>query len=250
MKHIVAIGGGEIGRPGYPVETSEIDKQIITLSGKQKPKVLFIPTASGDNPAYSESFTEHYGKRLGCDISVLNLYSELSQVSIKLAIDEADIIYVGGGNTLKMMTLWRRMGVDKLLSLAYKKGTVLSGLSAGAICWFTMGLSDSRSFTSSEGAAWDYINVRGLGLEEILLCPHYDAEPRRQPALKNSLKGTSKVALALDNCAAFEIKDSTFRILSFKSKSKAYRTYWREGEYTVDEIQPSSEYMSLEMLKP
>jgi dipeptidase E len=249
MKHIVAVGGGEIGRPGYPVETTKIDKQIIALAGKPRPKVLFIPTASGDSPNYVESFIEHYGKRLGCDVSVLNLYSKPTQTIIRPAINEADIIYVGGGNTLKMMTLWRRMGIDKMLAVAYKNGTVLSGLSAGAICWFDAGLSDSRSFTSSKGVVWDYINVRGLGLEGLLICPHYDAEPQRQPSLKNSLIGTRKVALALDNCAALEIKNDTFRILSSRPNAKAYKTYWLKGEYTVDEIQPSKEYMSLEMLR-
>lgn len=249
MTHIVAIGGGEIGRPGHPIETTEIDKQIISLANKAKPRVLFIPTASSDSIGYIEIFKEHYGQRLDCDVSTLNLYSKPSQASNKQAIDTADIVYVGGGNTLKMMTLWRRMGVDQLLSAAYKNGTILSGLSAGAICWFLAGLSDSRSFTSANGTAWNYITVRGLNLESLLICPHYDAEPKRQPALKNSLKGTRKVALALDNCAALEIKNDTFRILSSKSKAKAHKAWWSKGQYFVEVIEPSPEYMPLEILR-
>lgn len=139
MKHIVAIGGGEIGRPGYPIETTAIDKQIISASGKMNPNVLFVPTASTDSSGYCEVFRQHYGKRLGCTVTVLNLYSEPTEAAIEQEIDNADIIYVGGGNTLKMMTLWRRMGVDKLLANAYENGTVLCGLSAGAICWFEAG---------------------------------------------------------------------------------------------------------------
>jgi dipeptidase E len=241
MTHIVAIGGGEIGRSEFPTETLEIDKQIIELSNKKKPVVLFVPTASGDSPGYAENFKQHYGERLGCVVSVLNLYSKPSISAIQKAIKEADIIYVGGGNTLKMMTLWRRVGVDKLLLKASLNGTLLAGLSAGAICWFKAGLSDSKSFTSN-GKTWDYINVKGLGLSNLLLCPHFDTEPKRQPALKNALKGTSKIAIALDNCAALEVKDSEFRILSSKKGAKAYKAYWKDGKYFVENIEPSMQY--------
>jgi dipeptidase E len=244
MKHIIAIGGGEIGRPGYPIETTDIDKQIISLANKSNPMVLFLPTASSDNVGYSEVFNQHYGARLGCAVEVLNLYSKPSAKTIASAIGNADIIYVGGGNTLKMMTLWRRYGVDKLLSSAYRRGTILCGLSAGAICWFNAGLSDSRSFTS-KGQSWNYINVRGLRLKNILYCPHYDTEPARQPALKNKLKNTKKIAIAVDNCAALEIKDDKFRIISSRDGAKAYRAYWKNGDYFVEAIEASTKYAQL-----
>lgn len=248
MKHIIAIGGGEIGRPGYPVETTDIDKQIIALSGKDRPNVLFLPTASGDNEGYSEVFAQHYGERLGCNVSVLNLYSKPPSEFIERAINGADIIYVGGGNTLKMMTLWRRIGVDQLLAKASERGAILCGLSAGAICWFKGGLSDSRSFTSG-GSVWNYINVRGLNLEDILICPHYDVELQRPLALKRSLKGTRSVAIALDNCAAIEIFNDTFRIIRAKPHAKAYKVYWSADTYIVDELNSSDEYLPLSLLQ-
>ena len=96
MTHIVAIGGGEIGRPGYSVETTEIDKQIIALTKKAYPKVLFLPTASGDSQSYYETFKSYYGETLGCNTSVLNLYAKPSKTIIKEAIMNADIMYVGG----------------------------------------------------------------------------------------------------------------------------------------------------------
>ncbi len=244
MTHIVAIGGGEIGRLGFPVETTIIDKQIIALTNKPHPKVLFLPTASGDSPDYYKSFTKHYGERLGCVTSVLNLYEKHSRSETEAAISNADIIYVGGGNTLKMMMLWRKCGVDTLLVKAHDTGTIVCGLSAGAICWFNTGLSDSRSFTS-KGRTWNYINVRGLNFENIMLCPHFDAEPERRPALKNALQNTSKVAIALDNCAALEIMDNEFRILRSKPTAKAYRVYWKEGNYIEEELVPSEGYAHL-----
>ena len=76
MKKIVVIGGGEIGRPGYPVETTKIDKEIIKLTGKKKPKLLFIPTASSDSELYVRCINKHFGKLLGCKIDVLYLIKE------------------------------------------------------------------------------------------------------------------------------------------------------------------------------
>jgi dipeptidase E len=247
MKHIVAIGGGEIGRPGYSVETTDIDKQIVSLSAKTNPNVLFLPTASTDSTGYYEVFNQYYGKRLGCNVTVLNLYSKPTKTSIEHAIEGADVIYVGGGNTLKMMMLWRRIGLDKLLAEAYENGTVLCGLSAGAICWFRGGLSDSRSYTSG-GKVWNYINVHGLDLEDLLICPHFDVELGRPPALKKMLEGTKRVAIALDNCTALQIQDDTFRILRSKQSSKAYKAYWSTGDYIIEPLPITDAYASLNLL--
>ena len=160
MKKIIALGGGEIGRPGYPIETTQIDKEIIKLTGKKNPKLLFIPTASSDSESYYEVVKKHFGKRLGCKTNVLYLIKEkLSQKEIKEKILNSDIIYVGGGDTLKMMRVWKKNGVDKILKQAYEKGVVLSGLSAGSICWFKYGISDSKRFTNPNAGL---IKVSGL----------------------------------------------------------------------------------------
>ena len=135
MKKIVAVGGGEIGRPGYSIETAKIDKEIIKLSGKKRPKFLFIPTASLDADDYVKVVNNYFGNKLGCVIDVLYLVNKkISRREIENKILNSDIIYVGGGNTFKMLKLWRKLGVDKVLAAAYKKGIVHSGVSAGAIC--------------------------------------------------------------------------------------------------------------------
>jgi len=104
MKKIIAIGGGEIGRPGYPVETTKIDKEIINLTGKKNHRLLFVPTASADSELYFETVKKHFGKTLGCKTDVLYLINnDLSKKEIEQKIFGSDIIYVGGGNTLKMM---------------------------------------------------------------------------------------------------------------------------------------------------
>jgi len=237
MKRIVAIGGGEIGRPGFPAETTHIDTEIIKLTGKQNPKLLFIPTASHDAQGYVDCVERHFGKTLGCRVDTLRLYGNPAPQQTRQAIQNADIIYVGGGNTLQMMTKWRKLGIDKLLEDAAERGTVLSGLSAGAICWFEGGLSDSRSFTSQD-KSWNYITVRGLGLSNLLLCPHFFAEPARQPALKRSLSRTQKVSIALDNKLAFEIADDTYRIIGANENRRACKAYWAGGTYHLEVLEP------------
>lgn len=135
MKKIIAIGGGEIGRPGYPIETTKIDKEIINLTHKIKPRLLFIPTASSDSELYFDCVKKHFEKRLKCEVDVLFLLKDNYNLKeIKQKILNANIIYVGGGNTALMLKTWRKYKVDKIIKQAYSKGVVLSGLSAGSIC--------------------------------------------------------------------------------------------------------------------
>ncbi len=225
MKKIIAIGGGEISR----AETVKIDKEIIKLAAKKNPSLLFIPTASGDSEGYYQGIQNYFGKKLGCKTSVLYLTkARLSKEKIRKEIMSADIIYVGGGNTFKMMKIWKKFGVDKILKQAHEKGVVLSGLSAGAICWFKHGNSDSRKMLNPKAPL---IKVRGVNLFPALLCPHYDAEKDRKPELKKMMRKTSGVAIAIDNCCAIEIIDDKYRIISSKDSANAYKVFWSKGKY-------------------
>ena len=226
---IVAIGGGEIGRPGFPVETTKIDKEIIALTGKKNPKVLFIPTASSDSESYYEVIQKHFGKRLGCKTDVLYLIKEkLSKKQIIEKIFSSDIIYVGGGNTAKLMKVWRRTGLNKILKKAGEKGVVLSGVSAGSICWFKYGLSDSRKVNDPNVKL---IRLSALGFLNASHSPHYNFEPHRKAGLKGMMKKTSGVAIAIDNCCALEIVDDKYRIIYSKKGANAYKVYWRKKDF-------------------
>jgi len=246
IKKIIAIGGGEIGRPGYPVQTMKIDKEIITQTGKKNPKLLFIPTASNDSEGYTQVVKKHFGRRLGCKVEILNLIKEKpSKKEIEKKILSSDIIYVGGGNTLKMMTIWKRTGTDQILKKAHEKGIVMSGLSAGSICWFKYGNSDSRKFTSGSK---ELIKVRGLGLINALHCPHYDVEKYRQKDLKRMMKTTPGVAIALENCTALELIDDKYRILKSNKDAKAYKIYWKKNKYYKEEIKQEKEFKPIKFL--
>ncbi|MEK7097966.1 MAG: Type 1 glutamine amidotransferase-like domain-containing protein [Patescibacteria group bacterium] len=243
---IIAIGGGEIGRPGFLVETTAIDKEIIKLSGKSNPKLLFIPTASSDSEGYVKTIEKHFGQKLKCKIDVLYLIKEnLSKKEIEDKIYKSDIVYVGGGNTLKMMKIWKKTGVDQMLIKAYEKGIVMSGLSAGSICWFKYGNSDSKKFTDPNA---DLIRVKGLGIINALHCPHYNVEAYREPDLKKMMKKTPGIAIAMDNCCAFEIIDDEYRIITSKSTANAYKVYWKANKYYKEVIKKEKKFKLLKEL--
>jgi dipeptidase E len=234
-KIIVAIGGGDIRTKG----TAPIDREIIRLSKKKNPKLLFIPTASSDAERYWKHVQEYFGKFLKCKTDVLFLIKERpSKEQIRTKILSANVIYVGGGNTLLMMRVWRRLGVDKLLRLVYKNGTVLSGISAGAICWFRSGHSDSMSFYNPR--KWKYINVRGLGLINGIHCPHYDGMTRgipRRRHFRDLIRKTGGVGIAIENNCAIEFIDGRFyKVISSKSYARAYKVYKNGGEVVAEQI--------------
>lgn len=236
----------EDGDGFYPVETTLIDKEIIKLTGKVNPSLLFVSTASYDSSDYYSVVKKHFLKLGCCEVNVLNLSDKaLTKTQIENLILSHDAIYVGGGNTLRMMTIWKKAGVDKTLKQAFQKGIVLSGLSAGSICWFSFGSSDSRKFTSGSDKL---IKVSGLGFIDALHCPHHDAEPGRQNDLKRMMKTTSKVAIALDNCTALEVIDNKYRIIASKPAAKAWKAYWKRGKYILEEIDINTKLVSLSSL--
>jgi len=246
MGKIVAIGGGEIGRPGYPVETTEIDEEIIRLSGKSEPRLLFIPTASSDSELYCDAVKRHFGRRLGCEVDVLYLVANRpTRKEIEEKVLSSDIIYVGGGDTLKMMIAWRKHGVDIALDEAYRKDIVLSGLSAGATCWFKYGSSNSRKLVNPSTGL---IKIRGLNFINALYCPHYNTEEYETPHLKELIKKTSGVAVAVDNCCAIEILQGKYRIITSRTNANAYKVYYRKGEFHEESIEQKKEFSSIESL--
>jgi dipeptidase E len=241
MRKIVAIGGGEIGRPGHSVETLQIDLEIVRLAGKKRPTLLFIPTACGDSEGYCEVVRKHFGGQLNCFVDTLLLTKQTySHKELVQKIISADIVYVGGGNTQKMMRMWRSTGVDLMLKRAWKRGVVMAGLSAGSICWFTSGVSDSRRFSNPKAPL---ILVNGLGFIDAVHAPHFDVEKDRGPALKRMIRNKSCVAIVLDNCCALEIVDDTYRVVSSRKDAHARKMFWSNGTYFECLIQQREKYM-------
>lgn len=221
--NIIAIGGGSLKKK----ETLPIDRFIVKLTNKKSPKALFIPTASRDDADYCETFDRIYGDLLGCRTDQLLLYRDPEdRARAAQKIKSADLIYVGGGNTLRMMKFWRQLGIDKLLIKAAKQGTVMAGLSAGAICWFDWGHSDSRSFAGKK--KWSYIKVRSLGIVGGLYCPHLDGE-KRHSSFKAMVAREKMVGIACDNHAAIWRHDKGATCLTSRPKAGVH-IYTVQGE--------------------
>ena len=214
--NIIAIGGGSLKKK----ETLPIDRHIVKLTGKKSPRALFLPTASGDPADYCESFDTVYGDLLGCRTDHLLLYrrpEDRGRAAQK--ISAADLIYVGGGNTLRMMRLWRQLGIDTLLVKAAERGTVMAGLSAGAICWHSWGHSDSRSYSGKKD--WSYIKVRSQGLIPVLYCPHLDGE-KRHASFKAMVEKERMIGIGCDNKAAIWYRDGEATCIPATGKARVH----------------------------
>ena len=213
MKVIVPIGGGEISLRS----TIEIDKYIVSLVNKETKKVLFIPTASGDMPSYIERFTNLY-KELGCEVDSLLLSNTENDNLIRSKIFSSDIIYIGGGNTARMMRIFKRTHVNEYLKLAYEKGIILTGLSAGAMAYFTNGYSDSNRSTNPEASL---CLVKCLDLIPYCFCPHYNEEERKSFDEFVVKKGFDGLALE-DNVALVVIDDKIQGIIKSNTNNTGY----------------------------
>ncbi|HEX5743838.1 MAG TPA: peptidase E [Candidatus Saccharimonadales bacterium] len=247
MGKIVALGGGVfMGKKEdrFPPKMKPIHEEIIRLTGKRRPRILYIPTAADDSVKRIKGFRKYY-TGLGCEVDVLCLLKRKgrpSQMEIKSKIESADAVFVTGGNTHRTIATWKRHGVDRLLKQAYRQGKVMSGYSAGAICWFAYGNSDSFSKER-------IFRVTAMGIINALICPHYDSEPHRQPVLKKMMRRTyGMVAIALDEYAVIEIIDGKYRILTAQPSAQARRIYWKMDEYVIQAIKPDTKFRDLKGL--
>ncbi|MFA5561240.1 MAG: peptidase E [Eubacteriales bacterium] len=229
MGQIVAIGGGDLGRG----ETLAIDRYIVSLCGKGNPRLLFLPTASRDSPGYIEAVRRVYG-HLGCRVETLCLYEGVfERGEIRDRMLSADLIYVGGGDTAGMMAVWAAHGVDHCLRAAYRRGVVLSGLSAGSICYFEAGYSDSE-FHRPAVRLPQYGWVRGLGLIPLLHCPHFD-EPERA-GFAACMRGQRRAGVALENGVALVWEHGRGHIIKSDPRKKAYRFDCARGRVRQQEL--------------
>lgn len=167
------LGGG-----GFSTNAdSELELYMLGLTGRSKPRVCLIPTATGDSAAYISKFNDRF-KSFPCEYHTLSLFKPHT-ANISEFIFSMDIVYVGGGNTRNLLVLWKEWGICEALREANRRGVVIAGVSAGLICWFEKGVTDSQS---------DKLGVLdGLGELEGICCPHFDTEVGRREMLESSL---------------------------------------------------------------
>ncbi|MCJ7624076.1 MAG: peptidase E [Anaerolineaceae bacterium] len=228
MKQIIALGGG-----GFSMEPDNLalDRYIIAQTGKSDPKVCFIPTASAESPDYIVNFYAAFNK-LGCHPTHLSLF-RLPQADLEAFILEQDIIYVGGGNTRSMLALWRAWNLDEILRKAWGAGVLLAGISAGAICWFEQGVTDS---VPGELGALDCLGFLGGSC-----CPHYDGEENRRPEFQRLLsEGLIRPGYALDDGVGLHYcTEKLEKIISSRPAARAYRLEVVAGEVVEQTLEPN-----------
>ena len=202
-------------------ESPLLDDFVLGLTGKSRPHVCFLATASGDATAYIERFYQAMPASR-CRASHLNLFTR-NRINLREHLLRQDVVYVGGGNTANMLAVWRVHGVDDVLRVAWRQGIVLTGISAGANCWFECSCTDSFGPLA---ALQD-----GLGILPGAGCPHYDGERNRRPTFRRLVaSGQLPDGLALDDGVGVHFVGRRLaEVVSSRPRAKAYRVFRRGG---------------------
>jgi peptidase E len=222
-RQIVAMGGG-----GFTVQPDSplLERYVLAQARTKTPSVCFLPTATGDADGYVARYYAAFTK-MRCRPTHVTFFGRTPDLE-KILLSQ-DVIYVGGGNTKSMLAVWRDWGVPELLRRAWRGGTVLAGISAGAICWFDIGITDSW--------AGDLAELSCLALLPGTCCPHYDSEPDRRPTLRRLVAdGTVPTALALDDgAAAHFVGRQLAKVVVSRPSARAYRVH-RVGSESVETV--------------
>jgi dipeptidase E len=213
-RHIVALGGrGQTGGP--------LNRFLLGLAETERPRVCFLPTAVGDDRAAIVDFYERFPADV-CAPSHLELFG-VPRGDVRDHLLAQEVVYVSGGNTANMLAVWRVHGVDAILRDAWERGIVLCGPSAGAICWFEGGVTDSFG---PQLAPW----LDGLGFLSGTFCPHYDGESERRPAYRRLVADGFPAGIAADDAVGVHfVGDELAEVVSERDGAAAYRVELSDG---------------------
>jgi len=217
-RQIVAVGGGKF--------CEELAAFLARLTGRERPRVLYIGTASAEDPESALRMYDRFGSQV--ELSRLEFFPWPPE-DLRSAVLDEDLIFVGGGNSANMLAIWRLHGVDELLREAWDRGVVLSGSSAGGICWFAEGVTDSF------GPQLDKMDC--LGFLPGSFCPHYDDEELRRPRYRRLLEDGMGAGYAADAGVGLQFVDGELReVVACDEGSNAYRLEVRDGEVVEEPI--------------
>jgi dipeptidase E len=232
---IVAFGGG-----GFSMEAGNplLDDYVLSLTGKARPKVCFLPTASGDADHYIVRFYRQFATRADAShVSLFRRDREGVESDFANHLLAQDLIYVGGGNVVSLLGTWRAHGLHAVLRRAWRQGVVLCGPSAGSLCWFAEALTAFHS---------DPYRVQGLGLLPHSNCVHYDAEPQRREEYRRFVGDGMRPGYAADDGAALHfVGKDLARVVSSRPHARAYRVEPQGNE--VVEMPLDVEYLGARM---
>src|SRR3954452_913899 len=212
VPQIVAFGCG-----GFSMEAGNrlLDDYVLSLTGKERPRVCFLPTASGDADHYIVRFYRAFDS-IRCEASHVSLFRrDGGAADIHQQILSSNIVYVGGGSVISLLGAWRAHGLDTTLRLAWERGTVMCGVSAGSLCWFDSVLSAFHGAPQL---------VEGLGLLPYSNCVHFDCERDREGAFRQHLLDGMCAGFAAEDGAALHfVGERLANVVTSRPKARAFR---------------------------
>jgi peptidase E len=228
QRHILAVGGGGWRRSGGP---TALERYAATLSGAETPRICFLATASGDESLYIRDFYEAFvsSQEPEWRPSHVALFEQPSVPDVGAHLRAQDVIYVGGGSVANLLAVWRVHGLGEALREAWEAGVVLAGVSAGMLCWFVGGTTDS--YGDDLRPVTD-----GLALLPYSSCPHYDSEERRRPTFHALIAdGTLPDGYAADDGVALHFTGTQLTEAVRISEGSAYLVE-RRGDEAVETV--------------
>lgn len=227
--HIVALGGG-----GFSEESDNhlIDDYILAFARSSRPRICFLPTASGDAQSYIEKFHASFPPARA-NASHLTVFSRCDVMDARAFLREQDVIYVGGGSTINLLAIWRAHGIDGMIRDAWLAGTVLAGISAGMVCWYEHFLTDSYIGGGLRPG------FSGLGLLSGSACPHYD-DPDRRAAFKAAIQARALAeGIGAEGCAALHYVDGALsEVVASHADRRAYEVRLSKDGVLEEPLEP------------
>ena len=224
---IVAFGGGGFSmEPGNPL----LDEYVIAQAPRERPRVCFLPTASGDADHYIVRFYRTFCA-YGCEASHVSLFRrDEGAADIHEHLMTRDVVYVGGGSVISLLGTWRAHGLDQTLRRAWESGVLMCGVSAGSLCWFAHGVT---AFHGEPRA------IEGLGLLPGSNCVHFDKEAGREEAYRRSLRAGMPAGYAVEDGAALHfVGDRLHRVVGSRPRAAAYRMRCVDGRVERRRLAP------------
>ena len=225
MSKFMLIGGGNIGRSDTEYETETIDKEIVKMTKKDNPNFLFIGFASSFADSYYKTIKKIY-QNLGCKTSYIKKKNLINNPDIvKNKILEADIIYFGGGDTIKLLEKIKDYNLKETIDKAISNNTVIAGMSAGAILLCKEGYSDSK-ILREESNKHEFI--KGLNYLDLIISPHYEENSIKEEELINDIKNSKKQVILIPNNCAIKVIDNKHEIIKEEKDIKPYICYYKD----------------------
>jgi peptidase E len=229
-RRIVALGGGGFSNDPFDPVGRRLDSLVLSYAPVTRPRICFIPTASGDAESYTLKFYRAFAER--ADASDLSLFTRPRREALREFILEQHIVYVGGGNTVNMLAVWREHGLDAILRQAWESGVVMAGISAGMICWFASAATDSFGDDQLR-------MVPALGLLAGSACAHYANVPYRRGEFQRLIHGGAAAGIAADDGVALVYADRELEeAVSVSDDAFAYRVRLDSDGITEEPIVP------------